>query len=94
MPADVTPYSPKRSAETFVIAATFAHVTANPRRSRRLQECCVVPDLFEEFHAISVARRYQPPLLRALLARRSADMLRGGGSRRCGDLCQAPVGAW
>ena len=63
--------------ELNAVALVPAVVVLDELRDGRLQEYCVVPDLFEEFHAISVARQYQPPLLRALLARRSADMLRG-----------------
>lgn len=36
----------------------------------------VVPDLFETFYAITVQRRFAPPLLRELLRRPEADVLR------------------
>ena len=52
-----------------------AVVVRDELRSGELEEYCTVPDLYEEFHAISVARQYQSPLVQALLARRGTDML-------------------
>ncbi|MEO7114294.1 MAG: LysR family transcriptional regulator [Caldimonas sp.] len=46
-------------------------------RSRRLAEYCVVPDLHENFYAITVQRRFEPRLLKELLGRREADVLGG-----------------
>lgn len=43
--------------------------------SGRLRECCVVPDLFEEFHAVTIARRYAHPLIQLLLERSGREML-------------------
>lgn len=40
-----------------------------------LQEYGLVPGLFENFYAITIARRFEHPLLRALLARDEADVL-------------------
>jgi LysR family transcriptional regulator, transcriptional activator of nhaA len=40
-----------------------------------LVEHAVVPDLFENFYAISVPRHFAPPLLRELLARPESDVL-------------------
>ncbi|QJR37146.1 LysR family transcriptional regulator [Gemmatimonas groenlandica] len=61
--------------ELNAVALVPAVVVQDELRDGRLQEYCAVPDLFEEFHAISVTRRYQPSLLRTLLARRTADVL-------------------
>lgn len=55
-----------------------AVVVRDELRDGRLQEYCPVPDLFEEFFAISVTRQYQPPLLRTLLARRPTEVLGQG----------------
>ena len=43
-----------------------------------LHEYCTVPDLYEEFHAITVRRQYQSPVLRRLLERSANDMLASG----------------
>ena len=64
--------------ELNAVALVPAVVVRDELRDGVLQEYCAVPDLFEEFHAISVTRRYQPPLLRALLARRPTEVLGGG----------------
>lgn len=61
--------------ELNAVALVPAVVVQDELRDGRLQEYCAVPDLFEEFHAISVTRRYQPSLLRTLLARRTTDVL-------------------
>lgn len=55
-----------------------AVVVRDELRDGRLQEYCPVPDLYEEFYAISVTRQYQPPLLRTLLARRPTEVLGRG----------------
>ena len=44
-------------------------------RSGRLAEYCVVPDLNENFYAITVQRHFEPPLLKTLLRRPEADAL-------------------
>ena len=43
--------------------------------SGRLIELAVVPDLYENFYAVTVQRRYAPPLIAQLLARTDADVL-------------------
>jgi LysR family transcriptional activator of nhaA len=43
--------------------------------SGQLVEYCVVPDLVENFYAITVKRHFEPPLLKALLKRDQADVL-------------------
>jgi LysR family transcriptional activator of nhaA len=40
-----------------------------------LHECCVVPNLFEDFYAITISRRYQHPLLGPLLSRSGEEIL-------------------
>jgi LysR family transcriptional activator of nhaA len=62
--------------ELDAVALVPAVVVRDELRDGQLEEYCAVPDLFEEFHAISVTRQYQPPLLRTLLARRPGDVLR------------------
>lgn len=43
--------------------------------SGQLVEYCVVPDLIETFHAITIQRHFEPPLLTALLRRDATDVL-------------------
>ena len=43
--------------------------------SKQLSEYCVVPNLHENFYAISVKRQFESPLLKALLRRDAADVL-------------------
>lgn len=43
--------------------------------SRQLVEYCVVPRLIENFYAITVKRHFEPPLLKALLARDEDEVL-------------------
>lgn len=52
-----------------------AVVVQDELRSGELQEYCALPNLFEEFYAITVRRQYQHPLLRPLLQREGADVL-------------------
>jgi LysR family transcriptional regulator, transcriptional activator of nhaA len=44
-------------------------------RSGKLVEYGVVPDLHENFYAISVQRQFEPPLLKALLKQSEAEVL-------------------
>ena len=53
-------------------------VVQDELRSGALVEYVVVPNLHESFYAISVQRRFSPPLLKALLKRTEAEVL---GSR-------------
>lgn len=57
-------------------------VVRDELKSGALSECCVVPDLFESFYAITVERLYQHPLLRGLLSRDETEMLEMGRRRR------------
>lgn len=50
-------------------------VVQDELRSGRLAEYCVVPDLHENFYAITVQRHFEPPLLKTLLRRPEADAL-------------------
>ena len=50
-------------------------VVSDELHTGRLHEYCAVPDLFEEFFAISMRRQYQHPLLRVLLDQPSATVL-------------------
>jgi LysR family transcriptional regulator, transcriptional activator of nhaA len=50
-------------------------VVQDELRSGRLQEYCVVPQLYENFYAITVQRHFEPPLLKMLLKRTEADVL-------------------
>ncbi len=43
--------------------------------SGQLVEYCVVPDLIENFYAITVKRHFEPPLLKELLRRDETDVL-------------------
>ena len=47
-----------------------AHASA-----RRLIELAVVPDLHETFYAVTVKRRYEPPLVQELLTRTEDELL-------------------
>jgi LysR family transcriptional activator of nhaA len=61
--------------ELYVVTLVPAVVVRDELRDGQLTEYVAVPDLFEEFYAISVTRQYQPPLLRTLLARRATEVL-------------------
>lgn len=50
-------------------------VVQDELRSKRLVEYAVVPDLHENFYAISVKRHFEPPLLKALLQQPEAAVL-------------------
>ena len=50
-------------------------VVQDELRSGKLQEYCVVPQLHENFYAITVQRHFEPPLLKTLLGRPEAEVL-------------------
>ena len=50
-------------------------VVRDELRSGSLVEYAVVPDLHENFYAISVQRQFSPPMLKALLKQSEADVL-------------------
>lgn len=57
------------------VALVPSVVVRDELRSGVLVEHAAVPELFESFYAISVPRRFAPPLLRELLARPESDVL-------------------
>lgn len=57
------------------IALVPSVVVRDELKSGALVEHAVVPELFEQFHAITVPRHYAPPLLRELLARPAQEVL-------------------
>jgi len=50
-------------------------VVRDELRDGRLREYCVVPNLYENFYAITVKRSYQHPLLKSLFARTESEVL-------------------
>ena len=50
-------------------------VVQDELRSGKLQEYCVVPQLHENFYAITVQRHFEPPLLKTLLRRSESEVL-------------------
>lgn len=50
-------------------------VVQDELRSKRLVEYAVVPDLYENFYAITVQRHFEAPLLKALLKQPEAEVL-------------------
>lgn len=58
------------------IALLPSVVVQDELRSGRLVEHAVVPDLYENFYGVTAERKYAPPLIRSLLARSEADILR------------------
>lgn len=71
-----------RDSDSIALVPTV--VVQDELRDGVLVELCVVPDLFETFYAITVQRRFAPPLLKTLLQRPEADVLGGdpGGAPR------------
>ena len=57
------------------VALVPAVVVRDELKSGKLHEYCTVPDLHEEFFAVSVRRQYQHPLVRTMLDRSPAAML-------------------
>ncbi len=50
-------------------------VVQDELKSGKLEEYCVVPQLHENFYAITVHRHFEPPLLKTLLRRSEAEVL-------------------
>lgn len=63
--------------DTDAIALLPTVVVQDELRSGLLVEYCVVPQLFEDFYAITVKRHFQSPILRSLLKRRDDAVLGG-----------------
>lgn len=61
------------------VALVPAVVVRDELRTGRLHEYCTVPDLHEEFFAVSVRRQFQHPLARELLHQSPDEMLSTGG---------------
>ena len=57
------------------VALVPSVVVQDELRTRQLAEYCVVPNLHENFYAISVKRQFESPLLKELLKRDAADVL-------------------
>lgn len=57
------------------VALVPAVVVRDELKSGKLHEYCTVPDLYEEFFAVSVRRQYQHPLVRTMLDRSPMAML-------------------
>lgn len=69
-----------RDTEALALVPTV--VVRDELRDRALYEHCAVPGLFETFYAITVARRFQHPLIEAALAREERELLEVGASKR------------
>jgi len=61
--------------DTHALALLPSVVVRDELREGVLHEHCVVPGLFETFYAITAERRFQHPLIEALLARDEHDLL-------------------
>ena len=57
-------------------------VVQDELRDKLLEDYCVVPDLYEKFYAITVQRRFAPPLLKSLLGRSADEVLRRNARSR------------
>jgi len=57
------------------IALLPSIVVQDELRNGSLVEYCRVPQLYEDFYAITVQRHFQSPHIRSLLKRRDADVL-------------------
>jgi LysR family transcriptional regulator, transcriptional activator of nhaA len=66
-----------RDSDSVALVPTV--VVQDELRSGRLVEYGVVPDLHENFYAISVQRHFSPPLLKTLLKQSEADVLGSPG---------------
>ena len=62
-----------RDSDALALVPTV--VVQDELRSGALVEYCVVPQLFEDFYAITVKRHFQSPVVRSLLRRRESDVL-------------------
>lgn len=69
-----------RDSDSVALVPTV--VVQDELQSGRLAEYCVVPDLFENFYAITVQRRFAPPLLKTLLKRSEADVLSAQAAKK------------
>ncbi len=67
--------------DTEAIALVPSVVVRDELRTGVLTELCVVPGLVETFHAITVDRQFQHPLIKALVMRDEAELLAMDGAR-------------
>jgi LysR family transcriptional regulator, transcriptional activator of nhaA len=67
--------------DTSALALVPSVVVRDELREGVLHEHCVVPALFETFYAITAERRFQHPLLKAVLARDQHDLLEADARR-------------
>jgi LysR family transcriptional activator of nhaA len=67
--------------DTHALALVPSIVVRDELREGILHEHCVVPGVFETFYAITAERRFQHPLIKAVLAREESDLLEGGPLR-------------
>jgi LysR family transcriptional activator of nhaA len=67
--------------DTQELALVPTVVVRDELRAGTLEEYCVVPDLHEQFYAITVKRHFQHPALKALLARTDAEILESTSRR-------------
>ncbi len=65
--------------DTGAVALLPSVVVRDELLSGQLVEYCVVPDLIENFYAITVKRHFEPALLQELLRRDETDVLGGVG---------------
>jgi LysR family transcriptional activator of nhaA len=68
--------------DTDALALVPTVVVRDELRDGALHEQCVVPGLFENFYAITVARMFQHPLIDAALTRDERELLGTSGRRR------------
>jgi len=61
--------------DTDAVALLPSVVVRDELRDGRLHEYCLVPNLYENFYAITVKRSYQHPLLKSLFSRTEAEVL-------------------
>ena len=64
-----------RGAKAATVVPTV--VVRDELREGRLEEYCKLPNLYENFFAISIKRHFQQPLVKTLLSRSEADVLAG-----------------
>jgi LysR family transcriptional activator of nhaA len=64
-----------RGANAAAVVPTV--VVRDELREGRLEEYCKLPNLYENFFAISIKRHFQQPLVKTLLSRNEADVLAG-----------------
>ena len=62
-----------RDSQSLALLPTV--VVQDELRTGKLEQYCVVPDLYESFYAITVQRRFDSPLLKGLLKRSEEEVL-------------------